>query len=254
MQQSVASYNDPSVIRQYTGLRRLFAAEDVVLQNINDSLQGYEVLDIGVGGGRTTSHLIGKVKSYTGIDFAAGMVRHCAETFPAGRHPNSRFLEMDACRLDFPSGSFDFVLFSFNGIDSIVADDRMRVLQEVFRVLKKGGSFLFSFHNIQSIDSLFGLHIPKNPLNWRRELKRYRQVKKNNSSKAALIVRDHALIKDGVNGDFGLEVMYVAPAWQQQCLRDAGFTHIKWYDLDGKEITATVENAKDHWLHAWCTK
>lgn len=254
MQQSVASYNDPSVIRQYTGLHRLFAAEEAVLQDMGAALNNYDMLDIGVGGGRTTGHLISKVRSYTGIDFATGMVRHCTKTYPAGQYPHSRFLEMDARSLNFDGGTFDFVLFSFNGIDSIVANDRVRVLQEVFRVLKKGGSFLFSFHNIQSIDSLFGLHIPKNPLNWGRELRRYHRVKKNNSSKAALMACDHAMIKDGVNGDFSLGVIYVTPAYQQQCLLDTGFSQIKWYDEHGRDITAAAVESKDHWLHVWCNK
>ena len=47
----------------------------------------------------------------------------------------------------FPAHSFGLVLFSYNGIDSIDLGGRKQVLQEVYRVLRPGGCFVFSCLN-----------------------------------------------------------------------------------------------------------
>jgi SAM-dependent methyltransferase len=50
------------------------------------------------------------------------------------------------------TASFDAAVFSLNGIDSIRTDsDRSRCFQEIARVLRPGGYFIFSSHNARSI-------------------------------------------------------------------------------------------------------
>ena len=48
----------------------------------------------------------------------------------------------------FADESFDFVLFSYNGLDCVGHADRLQVLAEVHRVVRPGGVFMFSSHNI----------------------------------------------------------------------------------------------------------
>ena len=45
--------------------------------------------------------------------------------------------------------SFDFVLFSYNGIDTMPHTQRLQVLAEVRRVLRDDGWFAFSSHSIE---------------------------------------------------------------------------------------------------------
>jgi SAM-dependent methyltransferase len=47
--------------------------------------------------------------------------------------------------------NFDFILFSFNGIDYVPACDRNAVFRELRRVGSKGGLFFFSTHNLQCL-------------------------------------------------------------------------------------------------------
>ena len=47
----------------------------------------------------------------------------------------------------FPDAAFDFVLFSFNGLDYVDHEGRLQALGEVHRVLAPGGAFVFSTHN-----------------------------------------------------------------------------------------------------------
>lgn len=105
---------------------------------------GLDVLDVGVGGGRTTPHLARGARLYVGVDYADAMVRRCREAFPG-----LRFELADATRMPlFADGSFDLVVFSFNGIDGIpTLDGRRSCLRECARVLRPGGVFILSVHN-----------------------------------------------------------------------------------------------------------
>jgi len=51
----------------------------------------------------------------------------------------------------FHENTFDFILFSFNGIDYINNDERCDVLNHIKRILKPTGYYLFSSHNLQFV-------------------------------------------------------------------------------------------------------
>jgi len=64
---------------------------------------------------------------------------------------NGSFFVCDARDLGmFKDNSFDFILFSFNGIDYVSHRDRKQIYKEVLRVTKSGGHFCFSSHNLNS--------------------------------------------------------------------------------------------------------
>lgn len=109
---------------------------------------GSAVLDLGVGGGRTTSYLSSRASRYVGIDYSAEMIRRCQKRFP-----DREFILADASDLKaLESTSFDAVVFAFNGIDYVIPDDaRRRCLGECWRVLKPNGVLLFSSHNARAI-------------------------------------------------------------------------------------------------------
>jgi SAM-dependent methyltransferase len=109
---------------------------------------GTRVLDLGVGGGRTTQHLARQASDYLGVDYSAEMVELCRRKFP-----DLRFEHGDAADLSFlDDGTFDAVVFSFNGLCYLHPDERRRsCLREVRRVLRPGGMFIFSLHNSRHI-------------------------------------------------------------------------------------------------------
>jgi len=106
------------------------------------------ILDLGVGGGRTTPFLAQKASSYVGVDYIPAMIEECRRKFPA-----LEFKVADAANLSaFADASFDAVVFAFNGIDFVIPDSaRMRCLQHIRRVLKPGGVVVFSSHNARAI-------------------------------------------------------------------------------------------------------
>lgn len=110
--------------------------------------QGAAILDMGVGGGRTTAFLASRASRYVGADYSRAMVDACARRFP-----NQEFQHCDATDLSrFEDGTFDVMVFSFNGIDHLPDDAaRARCLREAARVLRGNGLFLFSSHNARQL-------------------------------------------------------------------------------------------------------
>lgn len=104
---------------------------------------GGRFLDIGVGGGRTAALLSGRAGSYLGIDYTPEMVE-----VARANHTHLNFQLMDARDMRaLDDNSFDLVVFSYNGIDSVDPQGRLAILREVNRVLAPGGAFVFStFH------------------------------------------------------------------------------------------------------------
>ena len=140
------AYNDPTVVTHYAKVEGLQPCEEVMFQRWIK--QGAAVLDLGVGGGRTTGPLSKIASRYVGLDYSRGMVDACRASYP-----QLEFRHGDATDLSqFEHNLFDAVVFSFNGIDSIRTDEgRAKCLLEVARVLKPRGVFLVSSHNARAI-------------------------------------------------------------------------------------------------------
>lgn len=116
----------------------------------NDAIRNYFsidskkfVLDLGCGTGRTTKPLMDIGLQPIGIDISDKMIHEAKLRFP-----DIDFLIGDASELNFKNETFDYVLFSFNGLDYIYPESkRIMALKEIHRVLKPEGIFIFSSHN-----------------------------------------------------------------------------------------------------------
>jgi SAM-dependent methyltransferase len=105
---------------------------------------GTRVLDLGVGGGRTTSFLAEAGASYLGLDVTPAMVEDARKRFP-----DADLRVGDATRLgDLPDAAYDLIVFSLNGLDCLSHADRELFLSECTRLLAPGGALLFSTHNL----------------------------------------------------------------------------------------------------------
>jgi ubiquinone/menaquinone biosynthesis C-methylase UbiE len=103
-------------------------------------LRGKDVLEVGCGRGGGSSFIMRYLgpRSVTGIDFAAAAVRFCRRRH---RIEGLAFLEGNAENLPFATESFDAVV---NVESSHCYPSFERFLQEVSRVLRPGGDFLFA--------------------------------------------------------------------------------------------------------------
>jgi ubiquinone/menaquinone biosynthesis C-methylase UbiE len=98
------------------------------------------ILEIACGTGRVTAHLAKEVKhdSLTATDLNADMIEVAKKIVP---DKNINWQQADAMQLPFADNTFDLVVCQF-GI--MFFPDKLKGLQEAYRVLKPGGKLLFS--------------------------------------------------------------------------------------------------------------
>lgn len=111
------------------------------------------ILDLGCGAGRTTVPLGQQNYRVVGADLSHPMVQK-AQAQSRQWHLNNAWSVADATDLPFIDNHFDGVLFSYNGIELVPPgrEGKKRVLEEVFRVLKPGGHFIFTTHAIEALN------------------------------------------------------------------------------------------------------
>jgi SAM-dependent methyltransferase len=240
-----SAYARADVVKHYESLDMLLKPERLLLERLTPEIAGKKILDIAVGGGRTTKYLLRLSDDYTGVDYTPEFVEAAQRKFRG-----VRILCRDARDLsDFAGGSFDFVMFSFNGIDSIPQEGRLRVLAEVYRVLKPGGRFLFSTHNRD--------HAGFNKLPWQEGVKFDRLYLKNvlyclyhlprhlRMRRHEIHADEYAVINDNAHG-FSLLTYYISVPAQTEQLARFGFTSIEAYDMEGDPVT---RDTRFPWIH-----
>ncbi len=132
----------------YAGYGELGLQEQLALASVAELVKGKRILDIGVGGGRTTRALLELSDDYIGVDYVQEMVDLCRQRFPGVRfeHADARAMPQ------FADHSFDFIVFAWAGICMVDHAGRMAILAEVRRLLAPGGVFLFSTYNRNSVE------------------------------------------------------------------------------------------------------
>lgn len=245
-------YEMKDVVRAYSSRSDLQKPEEIILGIFKNKLKDMKMLDIGIGGGRTTYHFAPLVKEYIGVDYSRNMIEACNKRF-------SEFAERDSFKVCdardmtiFQDNYFDFVLFSYNGIDCIAHEDRLKALKEIRRVSKEGGYFCFSSHNLNtSLEYTIGLTLNPIEMIFRiyyyflfKLLTRYYKNLKRTSN--------YSIINDGTHR-YRMMLYYIKPEEQIDQLFEIGFKDIKVYSLSGKEIgTSAFNTAIDSWLYYLC--
>ncbi len=240
-----AVYGSESAAKAYTRVSSLQEAERVILARISPDIQGKRILDIGVGGGRTTTYLHNVSSHYVGIDYSPAMVE-------AARRKTglSSIYCCDAQDMRrFEDQAFDFVFFSFNGLDYMPHQNRLRALSEIYRVLAGGGWFLFSSHNRsgkaaeppwRQSNGEFSLHFAKSCLDALLALPRHWRLRQYE-----LQEDEYAILNDPAFG-YSLMTYYIDIAQQLAQLAKIGFIQIEAFDSHGQP---TRKDERSPWLH-----
>jgi ubiquinone/menaquinone biosynthesis C-methylase UbiE len=258
---NLAAFERRLTMRAYRNTATWQTPEAVILAGLKAEFAGTRILDIGVGGGRTTPHLLDISGDYIGIDYSPKMVAECRKRFPS-----VAFHVCDARDLSaFGDKSFGLVMFSFNGIDNMNHADRLQVFAEVRRVMADGGAFVFSSHNRTcsvkgpwSLSHLFrGINPFANPLHLVRRIitypvgilnyyrnRRYEEQKE-----------DYALVNDGAH-EFGLIQYYISPDRQVRQLECAFFRKVRVVSLNGRWLEPSDYSTcrEDAWLYYVCRR
>lgn len=108
---------------------------------------GESVLDLGCGVGRTSLLMHELGMRVRGIDRSEVFIETARRRFP---YLDLRIGSFD--RLEEPDASYDHVLIALNSIDCAYPEaQRRQALRECARVLKPGGTLLYSSHNLKSL-------------------------------------------------------------------------------------------------------
>jgi SAM-dependent methyltransferase len=161
--------NVPAYVKameDYASVRGLTPAEQTLLER--HVPMGSDVLDMGVGTGRTVPGLRRRSRRYVGIDYAPMMIQRAHELFPDVDLRVASAADLS----EFPDASFDVVLFIANGLDSMSPQLHAACLRESARVLRADGAFLISRHNARGVaSSIDPSMVPEGRLGLRRRLR-----------------------------------------------------------------------------------
>lgn len=247
MKNNSALYNE--YIHEYTDYK-LYPAEHIIIGRFQEKWSDFRMLDIGIGTGRTTHSFAPLTKQYTGIDYAENMLNQCQKILPLTN--SSDLFHCDARDLSrFYDQSFDFVMFSLNGIDSVDHSDRIKILAEVRKVISQDGHFFFSTHSLLG----FGHSRPKPKFKWYSPVKSFYHIYHNQkfnrriqtlypeSSLFKIRKNNWEILKTGAH-DFKMDIYHINPVYQIQQLDNAGFQVISTYCLHGgiEDVETTQAN------------
>lgn len=271
------------VVSEYASFDFLLWPEKAILEELRPKLADARMLDVGVGAGRTTLHFAPLVREYVGIDFSPSMIEACRTRF-AGTSWNVAFDVADVRDLTgFDSASFDFVLFSFNGLDTVGGEhDRSSAVAEIARVCRPGGRFCFSSSNLRfarARASMFAslwrflLSHPRTAIRHPRRLRKFiaesRRWKRLNPSLRSLATLGGGLIVEerprfefvaefytSPRDRIRVEKYYVEPRRQAEQLQAAGFGNVRILGMDGQEVRARRVGALSPplWLYYLSTR
>ncbi|WP_308016435.1 class I SAM-dependent methyltransferase [Jidongwangia harbinensis] len=104
-------------------------------------VRGQRVLELGAGAAAGARWLAGQGAEVVALDLSAGMLRHAREAADRSgvRVP---LIQADALALPFADRAFDVVCTAFGAVPFVA--DSGAVMREVARVLRPGGSWVFS--------------------------------------------------------------------------------------------------------------
>ncbi|MGB5911766.1 MAG: class I SAM-dependent methyltransferase [Promethearchaeia archaeon] len=134
------------------------SGEKILRTSVFKSLAPYikrkdRILDLCCGTGTLTvliTSLIYRECKIIGVDLSFGQI---AKAQKKNKYPNLKFALMDANKLKFSNNYFDHVIISA-ALHEMDKNQRLNVLSEIHRILKRGGIFLIFEHHEPSKISL----------------------------------------------------------------------------------------------------
>jgi SAM-dependent methyltransferase len=223
--------------------------EVAFLRDYEGEIRGKKVLDIGIGAGRSTQFLFPLASEYIGVDYSDSMVSEAARHYPLARVEQQDARDLSA----YGDATFNMVIFSFNGLDCLAHDGRMKSLAEIRRVLKPGGIFAFSSHNRRKPRvapwSLENIDLSKHPLRmWRNVCLYLTGIRNWMSSRADATQTEEYELRHDSGNSFMVPMYYIDKASQRGQLEHASFSLEKIYDAKGKSVDALEADVTSSWI------
>lgn len=209
-----SKWNNQKIIKWYISRKHIQNGEKKILELV-DFLNIKTMLDIGVGGGRTSMYFLNLVESYLGIDIVPDFIDTLQK-----KYSQKQFKCMNVLDITNLEKTYDFILFSHNGIDNLLTlEEYTKALDNMYKICNKNGYVCFSSHNI-----------------WK--------INQNN---------DFTLIECDVVGT-GMKQVNTNPLFLIKLLQKNNYSSIIVIDREGKIIDINKEKTKSAWLYYLCKK
>ena len=246
-QASTQTWESGGLLRRYRG-RGLRPPEREIFDRHADILGG-RVLELGVGGGRLTGHLIALGGSVHGMDIAPRMVAYCRKNYPAASFSQGDLHDASS----WGSGTWDAIVAGWALIDVLSDDERATFFDAAHRLLNPGGLLIFSSHNLASatlLKSPFRSISVNTPLSFASQLLRLPRSYRNHRrlTRWQRIEPDYAIL-NGSAHDFSLLHYYISRDGQERQLERHGFGLLESIDAHGHEIGLGDNALGSHELH-----
>ena len=237
-----AVYHSPGVHRYYLS-KLLTPPETACLLKYQAYISGRDVLDIGVGAGRTSRYLAPLARRYEGVDYSPVMVSYVKQVMPEISVRQADFRDLGA----FENLSFDFVFAPDNVIDALSHEDRLGALHEASRLLRPGGILAFSSHNIHYKKAFSGpqMEWSSNPVRFAANWVKYAISWRNHFHVAPLrrTTPEYALLNDP--GHFYACLHYYAARSKVNSqLVYAGMRLIEAFDVGGQVAPESEDDSQ----------
>jgi SAM-dependent methyltransferase len=223
---------------------RLDNAETAALLAYQPQFAGRDVLDLGVGPGRTAFFLAPLARRYVCVDSSPPMIDRLRQRLPG---IDARLADMRDLSWATPQ-SFDFVFASCNLIDAVSHEDRLVVLREVRRVLRPEGIFAFSSHNRRFRAALSGPRLvwARNPGTQALHVLRFARSVVNHVRvrRFRRIEPGYALLNDPGH-DYAALHYYIDRDRQRQQLEDAGYRLLSIFDSNGRLVASEDDDRQE---------
>jgi SAM-dependent methyltransferase len=234
-----------SIVNFYAERNGLLLHERSALRQVAEEAANQPILDLGVGGGRTVKPLLKVSADYLGVDYSPEMIEACRKRFP-----QQRFAVADARDLStIADGTVFLVSFGWSGLCMVDHDDRLKILREIYRVLRPGGVFLLTTYNQDSPVESAGFAFPefnfrKRPDALLREIWRFssdtmtRWRNWTRMRHRSVRHREYSMINDRSH-DYSVMLYYITVESQRRQIEALGFEkNAAAFGEDGKPITS----------------
>ena len=245
-EQNRAVYHAHNVLWYYRR-KSMLPVEVACLQKYESAWLGRDVLDIGVGTGRTSRFFAPRTRRYVAVDYSPVMLNYIKKHLPEIEIRQMDFRDLS----EFADGFFDFVFATANVIDALTHDGRMRALRESCRVLRPDGVLAFSTHNLNYKSAFSGPHLEWswNPVRLASKTVQFVLGSWNYRRIGPLRARtpEYALLND--TGHFYACLHYYAarPTVRAQ-IEAAGMRLLDVFDPQGRTLAVNDDDREDPWL------
>ena len=245
-------FASPSVAAWYLD-QALDPAERKLLLDWERDYVGARVLDLGIGTGRTTAMLAPCARDYLGIDVSEAMLAQARVNYPGVDLRRMDIREIGA----LPAGERDYVLGSYAVLDVFDHEERRAVIEAVHGALRKGGLFVFSFHNLGWRLAGKPPQRPRgrNPVRLARDMRQFVIGLRNYRALADRERRagDYAMLRDMAH-QWRCVFHYTTPQAQIAEVEALGFEATAMIGADGREMGRADEGIDDPMPHLRCRK